>query len=285
MIDFNVNRQTCTMCGECVADCPARIITLAEDGYPAIIPEKESTCYRCQHCLAICPTGSVSILGQHASDCRPLKGAFPDPDALETLIRGRRSVRRFKQDNLDPALFQKLLDVAWQAPTGVNSRQVRFTVLDSHDKVVQLRNEVITGLKKLVNNNALTDRLGYFANFVSIWEKHRVDIIFRDAPHLLIASAPQHLASPMQDCLIALTSFDLFAQANGVGTLWNGLAKWAMNDILPETRHRLGIPDDHLFGYAMVFGMPAVHYARTVQHGPALIYRALEGSSSDVSEV
>jgi len=29
--------------------------------------------------------------------------------------------------------------------------------------------------------------------------------------------------------------------ANGVGTVWNGLAKWAINDLLPETRTSLGI--------------------------------------------
>ena len=32
-------------------------------------------------------------------------------------------------------------------------------------------------------------------------------------------------------------------------------------------------PDDHLIGYVMAFGRPAVRYARTVQHGPALISR------------
>ena len=265
-------------------DCPARIITPAEDGYPVITPEKEETCYRCQHCLAICPTGSVSILGHNPSGSRLLQGAYPDPDALETLIRGRRSVRRFLPDNLDPQLLQKLLDVAWQAPTGTNSRQVRFTVLDSHDKVAQLRDEVMAGLKRLVTNNALPEKIGIFANFVSIWEKHGADIIFRDAPHLLIATAPKNVASPMQDCMIALASFDLYAQANGVGTLWNGFVKWVINDILPETRHLLGIPDDHLFGYAMVFGKPAVHYARTVQHGPALVYRALEGGAPEATE-
>lgn len=202
MIDFKVNRQSCTLCGECIVDCPSRIISLAEDGYPTIVPEKDGTCYRCQHCLAICPTGSVSILGQHASGSRPLKGAFPDSDSLETLIKGRRSVRRFKPENLEPALFQRLLDVAWQAPTGVNSRQVRFTVLDSHDKVVQLRDEVMAGLTRLVNNNALPEGMGFFANFVSIWEQHHSDVIFRDAPHLLIASAPHSVASPMQLSLI-----------------------------------------------------------------------------------
>ena len=81
--------------------------------------------------------------------------------------------------------------------------------------------------------------------------------------------------TPEPDCLIALSYFELFAQANGVGTVWNGLAKWAINDLLPETRHLLGIPDDHIFGYAMVFGYPDVHFTRTVQHYPALIHRAL----------
>jgi len=83
------------------------------------------------------------------------------------------------------------------------------------------------------------------------------------------------VSSPMPDCLIALSYFELFAQANGVGTVWNGLAKWAINDLVPEARHLLGIPDDHLTGYVMAFGKPAVHYHRTVQHGPAVINRPL----------
>lgn len=275
MLDFTLNRQLCTRCGQCSADCPARIIIMGDDGYPATVAEKEKTCYKCQHCLAICPAGALSILGLTESGSLPLAGGYPDPEAMELLIKGRRSVRRFKPENLDPALFQRLLDVAWHAPTGENSRQVRFTVLDSGEKVARLRDEVIAGISRISACKALPAGREYFAGFVKVWEKHRVDIIFRDAPHLIIASAPTHVASPLPDCLIALASFDLYAQACGVGTLWNGLAKWAIDDLLPETRQRLGIPDDHLLGYAMVFGKPAVQYARTVQHGPALIHRAL----------
>ena len=275
MLDFEINKLNCTRCGQCVADCPARIISLSEDGYPTIALEKEGSCYKCQHCLAICPTGSVSILGLDPAASTVLAGGYPDPDKLETLIKGRRSVRRYKDENLDPALFQRLLKVAWHAPSGVNSRQVRFTVLDSKDKVAQLRDEVMTGLVRLVKENALPKGKESYGNFVRIWQNHQVDIIFRSAPHLLITSTPMNLPSPMPDCLIALSYFELFAQANGVGTLWNGLAKWAINDLLPETRHLLGIPDDHLIGYAMVFGYPDVHFTRTVQHSSALIHRAL----------
>ena len=275
MLDFKINEQTCTRCGQCVADCPSRIISMSEVDYPTIAPEKESSCYKCQHCFAICPTGALSILGLDPAVSSLLDGGYPDPDKLEMLIKGRRSVRRYKDEDLDPALFQKLLDVAWHAPTGVNSRQVRFTVLDSKDKVAQLRDVVMAGLVKLINENALPKGKEFFANFVQIWEEHNIDIIFRGAPHLLITSTPMSLPSPMQDGLISLSYFELFAQANGVGTLWDGLAKWAINDLLPETRQLLGIPDDHLIGYAMVFGKPDVHYVRTVQHRSALIHRAL----------
>ena len=32
------------------------------------------------------------------------------------------------------------------------------------------------------------------------------------------------------------------------------MAKWTINDLMPETRQLLGIPDDHLIGYTMAFG-------------------------------
>lgn len=273
MLEFNIDEQRCTRCGQCVADCPTMIIKMEVDGYPAIAPEREAACYRCQHCLAICPTGALSILGLRPTGSRPLAGGYPESGKLETLIKGRRAVRRYKEENLDPALLQRLLEVAWHAPTGVNSRQVRFTVVDDREKLAKLRGEVMSGLARLVRDNALPEGMDFYAGFVQMWEEKGIDVLFRGAPHLLVASAPQSVPSPLPDCLIALSYFELFAQANGVGTLWDGLAKWAINDLLPETRQSLGIPDDHLIGYVMVFGKPAVHYARTVQHGPAIIHR------------
>ena len=272
MLDFIVNQQACTRCGECVADCPARIISMGE-GIPAIAIEKEASCYRCQHCCAVCPTGAVSILGLKPTGSRPLAGGYPDPDKLETLIKGRRSVRRYKPENLEPELLQRLLDVAWHAPTGVNARNVLFTVVDNREKLESVRDRVMASLGSLVREERLPPGMEFFADFVRLWEEKRVDILFRGAPHLLIASAPGQGASPVPDCLIALSYFELFAQSLGVGTVWNGLTKWAINDLLPETRQYLGIPEDHVIGYVMSFGRPAVRYHRTVQHRPAHINR------------
>lgn len=272
LLDFKIDTAVCTHCGQCVADCPARIIAM-EDDIPSIAPDREASCYRCQHCLAICPVSAVSILGRKPADSRPLGGMFPDPDKLETLIKGRRSVRSYKPENLEPELLQRLLEVAWHAPTGVNSRDVLFTVVDDRVKLARLRDEVMRGLGDLVRGEGLPQGMEFYTDFVRLWEEKQVDILFRGAPHLLIASAPRQGASPVPDCLIALSYFELFAQSMGVGTVWNGLTMWAINDLLPETRQLLGIPDEHVIGYAISFGRPAVRYCRTVQHGPATINR------------
>lgn len=271
MLNFVVNKETCGQCGECVADCPARIIAMAE-GYPAMAPDKEAACYRCQHCFAVCPTGSISILGRHPSGSLPLAGNFPDPAQLETLIKGRRAVRRYRDENLEPELLRRLLDVAAHAPSGKNTRQVRFTVVDDRKKLAQLRDELMAGLGRKVRDASFPQGMEFFASLVRMWEEERIDFLFRGAPHLLLVSAPENVVSPVQDCLIALSCFDLFAQSLGVGTVWDGLAKWAINDLLPEFRVRLGIPADHVIGYAMAFGRPAVQYARTAQHGPAQVH-------------
>ena len=43
------------------------------------------------------------------------------------------------------------------------------------------------------------------------------------------------------------------AQARGIGTLWCGLLYWCLRDVLPDFLPRLGIPDTHQLGYAMLF--------------------------------
>ncbi|WP_224984352.1 nitroreductase family protein [Geomonas agri] len=273
MLDFKIAKDKCTRCGLCVADCPAHVIDTAE-GFPLITPEKEGGCYRCQHCFTVCPTGAVSILGLDPAESTPLAGDWrPDAAKLETLMKGRRSVRRYKPENLEPELMQRLLEVAWHAPTGVNTRQVRFTVIDDRDKLAAFRDELLAGIKRLVRDNALPEQLAFFADFVKLWEEQGVDVLFRGAPHLLVASVSDKSVCPMQDCVIALSYFELFAQANGVGTVWDGLAKIALADLVPEAQATLGIPEDHTLGYCMAFGKPAVQYARTVQHRGALIHR------------
>jgi nitroreductase len=59
--------------------------------------------------------------------------------------------------------------------------------------------------------------------------------------------------------------FELLAQSSGLGTLWLGLLRRAL-ELSPDLKELLGLPADHGY-YAMLFGYPAVRYQRTVQRG------------------
>ncbi|MBN2429573.1 MAG: nitroreductase family protein [Deltaproteobacteria bacterium] len=272
MLHFKVDEDKCTKCGLCAQDCPINIIDM-DSGYPGIFAGNEGACLKCQHCLAICPTAALSILGREPEDNVPLKGAFPDPDCLEILIKGRRSVRWYLDENLEPEILQRLLNVAWHAPSGANDRQVRFSVIDDKRVFAAFREEVYGGLAKRIKVGKLPEGKVFFAEFVRLWQEEGVDALFLDAPHFLVASSPRACTAPVPDCLIALSYFELFAQSLGVGTLWAGLAKWAIDDLVPELRERLKIPQDHVIGFAMIFGKPAVQYQRTVEYGTASFVR------------
>ncbi|MCL2760718.1 MAG: nitroreductase family protein [Desulfuromonadales bacterium] len=280
MIYFKVDSKLCTKCRSCVADCPARIIEMGD--YPFVPAEAEASCYKCQHCLTICPTAAVSILGLQPENSLNLAGNYPDPLQLETLIRGRRSFRQYEQEDLPKELIQELLDVAWQAPTGVNFRQVRFTVVDDMQKFMEFKKRLLEKLGELINNGQLAGRLkekglesrfDFFISVYNLWEDKGVDVLFRGAPHMLIATAPANAPCAVPDCMISLSYFELYAQAKGVGTVWDGLATYAINSAVTESREWLKIPEDHIFGYVMVFGKPAIKYMRAVQHGPADVVR------------
>jgi nitroreductase len=195
-----------------------------------------------------------------------------DAARLETLIKGRRSVRRYSDKDLDKVLIDELLDIACHAPTGVNSQAVLFTVVKEGAVMKELRQEVLTQLTQLHDDGKLPEGFvgQYLGAAVEAWKEGNKDLIFRGAPHLLITSAPQEAPSPIQDTLIALTTFQLMAHARGVGTVWDGMVMMALA-VWPGLAVRLGIPENHMVGYAMAFGEPAVEYHRTVQRGPAKV--------------
>ena len=273
MLHFTVDKELCVSCGACAEDCLPQAIQM-EGEYPSI--PNEEHCMRCLHCLAVCPTGAISILGHDPAESEPLKGRLPAPEQVATLMKGRRSVRRYKQENVDPALLRRVLDVAAHAPTGVNARQLWVTVIDDTASMDAFRKEVYQRLEDLVRENRMPEnpRRQFFSSAPELWRKG-LDPIFRHAPHCVLVSNAKDAPCREQDSLIYLSYFELMAQSGGLGTVWCGLLYWCLRLVLPELIPRLGIPETHELGYAMLFGSPAVQYQRTAERGPADVPRVI----------
>ena len=259
---IEIDSLKCIRCEACVRDCPVGILKPDADGIPCVAPEEERFCLNCQHCLAICPKGAVHCQGVAAEDCAA-PGPLPQPDEMANLFRQRRSIRQFRDESLPPEILVKMTDLLAWTPTGENDRRMIFVVVQDKSDMEPYR--TIAGrLLKLLS------RIGIFklaSPDVRRFQKDILndkDVIFRNAPHLIIAAvhrkAPCHQADPW----IALSAFDWYAQTLGIGTCWGGLAvnifRWSW-----QMRRRLNLPSGYRVGAVMLFGKPAVRYARSTR--------------------
>lgn len=261
-MDLLIDAQRCIGCGECVQDCPVGILTL-ESGQPEVIPERKEHCIACQHCLAVCPTAALSIFGVDPDKSLPLPEGLPEQSQMERLLLGRRSVRRFKPDPVHPADIDRVLAPLAASPTGRNNRDMVLTLVDDPDVMQQYRKLTYHGLDLAANGDRIPEHLAFLGKFPEQWQQGH-DIIYRNAPHMLVVSALENGPTPEADCFILLSQFDLLAPTAGLGTLWCGFAHMAMR-VVPELPMALQLPDGYRPMYVMLFGYPAVRYHRTVQ--------------------
>ena len=251
--------EKCIGCGACVSDCPVGVLTLA-DGRPQVRADKAESCMDCRHCLAVCPVGALALNGFSAEDCISTENLpLPSAEQMRGLLMARRSVRRFAPEELPHDQIVELLEALKCVPTGCNVRNLTFRVVASRARMDELRAKMVELLL------AKEAELPYFlkAPVAAVRKNPKLDPFFRHAPHLLIVQGdPKTGVTPQVDCDAACAYFDLLAQGSGWGVTWCGFLHIII-DAVPEVADVFGIPRGTPF-YAMMFGMPAVRYARTV---------------------
>ena len=268
-LNFTIAENKCIQCDACVNDCPTSIIS-RNGSVPVIMPESEEHCLRCQHCLAVCPTGAVSIFGLKPEKSLPLAaGVLPTREQMKTLVRGRRSVRKFRRENVPRELIDALLADLAHAPTGCNDCDLVFTVVDDRREIERLLEQIVS----LIENTTSINDPGFIRIAAESYRRNKKDGFFRGAPHLLIVSPGTKAHCGQEDSILALAYFELLAQSAGLGTTWCGVLKLTA-DAVPGVRELFGLEPDAYF-YAMMFGLPDVQYARTVQRDNAAVIRTI----------
>jgi len=262
MLDAVVNKDKCTKCHLCATDCPIKIIKVDDDGFPFIPAERKNHCIKCQHCLVTCPGGAFSIFGINPDNCADSKN-IPSDLQMENMIKTRRSVRKYKTKDVKSEDLDRLLKAVANAPTGKNCREVEFTVINKRSEMAKFKNFVYDLIDEYINHEKMPDEFAYYVHLLKAYRDGN-DVIFRNAPHLFIAHSPKSGPTPIPDCYIALTYFELMAASMKIGSVWLGFLAYLF-DFMPEIREKLGIPEDHEVPYALLFGHPAVKYYRGVE--------------------
>jgi len=262
---INFRRLLCTRCGRCRRDCPEQIITPDADGYPSLHPDRIAFCIHCQHCLAVCPHGAIEIDGITPESCAP-SGRLPTPDDFANLIRQRRSVRFFKPQTVDVNTLDKLADALRWAPSGCNDHRQYFAIVSGEKQMSFFRNHTNRILRRLFRWRIL--QLLYpnskrFAQSIMAGE----DLVYRNAPYMIVAAVPKNAPCREADPWIALAQFDDHLQTLGLGSCYCGFAVHLLR-FSAKMRKQLAIPAGYKIGAVLLFGHPDVEYARPTNPPP-----------------
>ncbi len=260
---FQLEKGACVKCGACVKDCAFRVLRMDSDGYPSMT--SEAKCMRCQHCFAICPKGAISFAGHKADDSVPVRSlALPKPDEVANWLKSRRSIRRYRDEDVDRRLLETILKSLGNVPTGCNARGLTFTCYPTRAAMDGFRRTFVETLENHHDGDRLLPR--WLAVPAIKMRKGGEDILFRGAPGMLVVSSDERnpaVTTPKEDIVLALTAFELLAEANGIGTCWCGFLNLAQKEVPEISEKVLGLRRETPF-YAMLFGKSAVSYPRAV---------------------
>lgn len=256
-----VDQKKCKHDGICTAVCPMSIIEMKDGSLPNLAAGLEDLCIFCGHCVAVCPHGALSLDEMEVGGCPPVKAELKiSREQVEQLLRSRRSIRAYSSKAVEREKLERLIDMAHYAPTGTNSQQVQWLVINSREQLHNLAAAIIDMLRNLIKSGHPLAQAYRLERSVAAWEAGK-DPVLRGAPALVIAHAPKSYPLAQVDSTIALTFLDLAAPTVGLGTCWAGFfmmaaAQW------PAVQDILALPDGRACCGALMVGYPKFEYHR-----------------------
>jgi len=266
-----IDESKCKKDGICAKECPMLVIQIKDDeSYPELVPGGEKTCLKCGHCVVVCPHGALSHKHVPIEDCRPIdKSLTINEDQAVQFLRSRRSIRLYKDKPVEMDKIQRLIEIGRYAPTGGNIQMLEWLVFNDKAKVSEIVGMMVDWMRREEPQPKSFPYASNIPMIVAGWDAG-YDAVLREAPALVIASAPKKVTNGMVDVTLALSYFELAATTMGLGTCWAGLLQSAFF-AWPQLKEAVGIPEEHTHHYPMMLGYPAYDYHLLPERKPPKI--------------
>jgi nitroreductase len=250
-----------------------RIIDWEPGAEPRPAAEAEELCIDCGHCVAACPHGALDHRAMAAADCPPLeRGRFPGPEEAEQLLRGRRSIRVYRDEPLDRGELAELIRVAGHAPSGHNLQPVHWLVMDDRAELARLAGLVAEWMRGVISADPALAAGLHLERVVARWENGE-DPILRGAPAVVVAHGDKHNRAAPAACTIAAAYLELYAAARGLGACWAGFFNAAAGLHRPLAQ-ALELPPGHAAFASLMVGRPRHDYHRLpLRRTPRITWR------------
>jgi nitroreductase len=184
---------------------------------------------------------------------------------LGEVIAGRRSVRDFSSEVLNPRLIRDLLNAAVHAPTAVHQEPWSFVVVQDREQLQRISDKA----KPLFVDEMRRAHVPRLANDASPFADPAFNI-FHNAGTLVVICGPADAPFVAADCWLAAENLMLAAHASGLGSCVIGSAVAALN--LAEVKRELEIPASQIAIAPIIIGVPRVAGAASPRKAPVVMH-------------
>lgn len=255
-----VNTEKCTGCAICEEECHIASIVVEEGTAKPV----GANCIECGHCFCVCPENAIEMTDYEMDDVIDVAPIDVTADDVLSLIKTRRSMRKFKNLPVEQSVISKIIDAGRYTATAGNLQGLSYIVVDK--KMKEFRKLVIENLvdigNEIIESGNSDPRLNkYAAWWLSIGENFEKnpdekDTVFYDAPVIILIAGNNPI-----DAGLAASNMELIAYTSGLGTLYSGhITRGVAKD---EIKEFIGVPESKEVLTVMLFGYPDVEYLRS----------------------
>jgi nitroreductase/NAD-dependent dihydropyrimidine dehydrogenase PreA subunit len=271
---MKVNAESCIGCGQCIKDCFPKDIELIG----GIAKINNVACMECGHCIAVCPRNAVSSTGEYnmedVKDYNKEKFSV-DADNLLNFIKFRRTIRQFKNKEVEEDKITNIIEAGRFTQTGSNMQDVSYIVVrEGIDKLKSLTLESLKKMGEAILADSSLENLvfkRYAAMWIEMYKEHQEnpngnDRLFFNAPTAIIVTANSQVNGAL-----ASSNMELMTNALGLGTFFSGFFVRAAQGN-KKIIDFLGVAEGKQIVTCMIIGYPNVKYVRTVPRKKADIH-------------
>ncbi|MFO7975468.1 MAG: nitroreductase family protein [Candidatus Hydrogenedentota bacterium] len=282
MAKIELDASVCTQCGACILTCPENILIEGEDAPKTV---HEELCTSCGHCVAICDQGAIHHESFPEGTIIPVnKELLPSEEELLELLRARRSLRVFKDAEVEQRMVERIIEAAQLAPTAHNLQNVEYIVVREKDELKaisdmavrffekmakQLRNPLVRGIVRLTAGHEAKSLLEFVPEMEGMVKGYKKgkDFILRGVPCLIVCHVERNIHLPEANAMLALHNASLLAQTMGLGSFLVGylVGVCGRDRSIPDF---LGVPKTHQVHGVLALGYPKLTFSRWPKRKP-----------------
>ena len=163
---------------------------------------------------------------------------------LDICIKGRRSVRSYRDEPVSKEQIEAVLEAGVWAPTGMNRQPWKFIVIEDNKLIIYVSEET-----KILVQQMMPPMAEKFQT--------KADIICYNAPVLILICTEKDKQwghTNLLDSVLAVQNMFLKAYELGLGTCYMGFVQFLSSK--PDVLKKIGVPDGYEMMVPFILGHP-----------------------------